>query len=57
MKAVTTGGVEAMIKAVNKHINNAGVCEDGCGTLRNMTASNGKNWQNNKTTTQSKMNS
>ena len=41
MKAGATGGIEAAVKAINTHINNAGVCEKGCGTLRIMTV-NGK---------------
>ena len=36
------GGVEAVVKAINTHINNAGVCYQGCGAFRNMTANNGK---------------
>ena len=42
MKAGATGGIEAVVKAINAHIDNAGVCELGCGALRNM-ACNGKN--------------
>ena len=41
-KVVAAGGIEAVVKAINTHINNAGVCEQGCGALMNMTA-NGKN--------------
>ena len=41
MKAGAAGGIEAVVKAINKHINNAGVCEQGCGALYSMTA-NGK---------------
>ena len=42
MKAGTAGGIEAVVKAINTHIKNAGVCESGCGALRNMIANNGK---------------
>ena len=42
MKAGTTGGIEAVVKAINTHINIFDVCEQGCGALWNMTA-NGKN--------------
>ena len=41
VKAGAAGGIEAVVKAINKHINNAGVCEQGCGALYSMTA-NGK---------------
>ena len=43
MKAGAAGGIEAAVKAINTHINNAGVCEFGCGALFVMTAINGKN--------------
>ena len=43
MKAGAAGGIEAVVKAINTHIDNAGVCEQGCGALNNMTANNGKN--------------
>ena len=43
MKAGSAGGIEAAVKAINTHINNAGVCEMGCGALNNMTFNNGKN--------------
>ena len=43
VKAGAAGGIEDVVKAINKHINNADVCENGCGALRNMTANNGKN--------------
>ena len=42
VKAGTAGGIEAVVKAINTHINNADVCEQGCGALWNMTV-NGKN--------------
>ena len=43
MKAGTAGGIEAVVKAINTHINNAGVCYQGCGALWSMTVNNGKN--------------
>ena len=43
VKAGAVGGVEAVVKAINTHIYNAGVCENGCGALWNMTSNNGKN--------------
>ena len=43
MKAGTAGGVEAVVKTINTHINNAGVCEKGCKALMGMTEDNGKN--------------
>ena len=43
MKAGAAGGIEAVVKVISTHINNAGVCENGCGALRNMTVNNGKN--------------
>ena len=42
MRAGATGGIEAVVKAISTHVNNAGVCEQGCGALWNM-ANNGKN--------------
>ena len=50
MKAGAAGGIDAAVKAINTHINNAGVCEWGCGALWNMTA-NGKNTQIKQITT------
>ena len=41
MKAGAAGGIEAVVKAINTNIDNAGVCEQGCGALWNMTL-NGK---------------
>ena len=38
------GAIEAVVKAINTHIDNADVCENGCGALKNMTV-NGKRWQ------------
>ena len=37
------GGIEAVVKAINTHINNTGVCKAGFGALKNMTFNNGKN--------------
>ena len=42
MKAGAEGGIDAVVKAINTHIENADVCYAGCGTLYNMTANNGK---------------
>ena len=42
MKAGTAEGIEVIVKAINIHINNSDVCENGCNALWNMTA-NGKN--------------
>ena len=36
-------GIEAVVEAINTHIDNAGVCEWGCGALWSMTEFNGKN--------------
>ena len=41
MKAGEVGGIDAVVKAVNLHINNADVCVNGCGALWNITESNG----------------
>ena len=43
MKAGAAGGVEAVVKAINTHINNTNVCKQGCTVLGNMTLNNGKN--------------
>ena len=37
MKAGAAGGIEAAVKVINTHIDNAGVCEWGCGALNSMT--------------------
>ena len=42
MKAGAAGGVDAIVKAINTHINNAGVCENGCCALMSISI-NGKN--------------
>ena len=44
VKAGAAGGIEAAVKAINTHINNAGVCEKGCGALINMTVNGKNNW-------------
>ena len=44
MKAVTAGGIEAVVKAVSAHIDNAGVCKQGCGALLNMIGGSSKHW-------------
>ena len=41
MKAGATGGIEAIVNAINTHINNVGVCEMGCAALMSIT-DNGK---------------
>ena len=47
MKAGAAGGIEAVVKAINTHIDNTNVCEQGCGALMSMT-SNGKNTEKTK---------
>ena len=42
LKAGVKGGIEAVVKAINAHINNVDVCEKGCCALKNMTVNNGK---------------
>ena len=37
VKAGAAGGIKAVVKAINTHINNADVCEKGCCALSNMT--------------------
>ena len=43
MKAGAAGGIEAVIKVINIHTDNVGVCEKGCSALCSMTKDNGKN--------------
>ena len=43
MKAGAARGIDAVVKAINTHIDNVDVCEKGCGALSNMTFNNGKN--------------
>ena len=42
MKAETASGIEAVVKAINTHIDNAGVCENGCRALWNMSGNSSK---------------
>ena len=44
VKAGAAGGIEAAVKAINTHIDNAGVCECGCGALWNMALNGKNNW-------------
>ena len=37
------GGIEAIVKAINAHIDNAELCKNGCSTLWDMIKNNGKN--------------
>ena len=37
MKTELAGGIESVVEAMNIHINNASVCENGCGVLWNMS--------------------
>ena len=41
VKAGAAGGIEAVVKVINTHINNANVCVNGCGVLWSITV-NGK---------------
>ena len=43
VKAGAVGGIEAVVKAINTHIDNANVYQFGCGALANMTTGNCKN--------------
>ena len=42
VKAGAAGGIEAVVKAINTHMDNVGVCKNGCNALWNMTINNGK---------------
>ena len=43
VKALGEAGViEVIVKAMKEHINNADVCESGCGALWNIAINNGK---------------
>ena len=42
MKAGTAGGIEAVVKAINAHINNKGICRFGCAALEKMVLRNSK---------------
>ena len=48
VKVGAAGGIEAVVKAINTHINNADVCKMGCGTLGSMGFNNGKKHNKNK---------
>ena len=37
VKAGGAGAIDVIISAMKTHSNNAGVCEQGCGALRNIT--------------------
>ena len=39
-KAAAGGGIDLVIKAMNVHIANPSVCEQGCGVLWNMSVNN-----------------
>ena len=36
MKIGTVDGIGVVVKSINAHINNADVCRNGCGALRNI---------------------
>ena len=57
MKAGAAGGIEPAVKAINNHINNAGVCEHGCWALFSMIIKNGKRTDKITTSKQNEMNS
>ena len=42
MKTGAAGGIDAVVKTINTHIDNADVCKQGCWALMSMTV-NGKN--------------
>ena len=46
MKAGIAGGIDAAVKAICTHIDNVGVCEWGCGALKNVIGNNGKSINN-----------
>ena len=48
MRAGTAGGIEAVVKVINTHINNPDACEQGCHTLKIMIENNGKSAEINK---------
>ena len=37
VKAGRAGAIDVIVSAMKTHINNAGVCEHGCGALRRIT--------------------
>ena len=47
MKAEETGGIEAVVKVINTHIDNSDVCKCGCAALCNMVCNDGKNTDKN----------
>ena len=49
MKAETAGVIEAVVRAISAHIDNADVCIQGCCALRNMVSGNGKSTDKNST--------
>ena len=55
MKAGAEGGIEAIVKAINIHINNSDVCRRGCSALWNLAHSRGKNIDKNKQTKEMKL--
>ena len=57
VNAGARGGIEAVVKAINTHINNAGVCENGCGTLWNITRDSRKSMLRHNKQHNTKMNS
>ena len=42
IKAREAGAIEVIVNAMNEHIKNAALCENGCGALKNITRGNGK---------------
>ena len=38
VKAGRAGAIDVIVSAMKTHSNNAGVCEQGCGALSNITA-------------------
>ena len=45
IKAGKVGGIEAVVKAINTHIDNADVCKRGCRVLVSMSAKRNKTKQ------------
>lgn len=43
IKARESGAIEIILSTLRKHMNNADVCERGCGALMNIALNNGKN--------------
>ena len=42
IKAREAGAIEVIVNAMNAHINNGDICENGCGALMSITYKNGK---------------